>query len=439
MPLLRLAMVALTIAAAVLPTSATAQDARPRLSAIELFELADRARAEGRDEDALALYTALTRDPDLEIRTEARFRKGMLLSALGRNVDAALAFRELLDERPDATRVRLELAKVLAQLGDDGGARRALRQAQAAGLPDGVEQLVDQFAAALRSTKRLGGSIQLALAPDSNVNRATSARTLDTVIAPLTLSQDARRQSGLGLRVSGQGYARIAIADDVALLPRLSSTGSLYRDAQFNDISGSALLGVEWSSGRDRITTSVGPTWRWYGTRLYARTKTVAFNWIHPLSRRAQLSAGASVARARYQLNPLQSGGLFDGSLAVERALTPQSGIGIALGVTRQSARDPGYATWAGSAGLSGWYDIARSTLFASIAVRRIEGDARLFLFPKRRREWLTHVSAGATFRSLTIAGFAPLLRASYERNVSSVALYEYQRLAGEVGITRAF
>lgn len=122
--------------------------------------------------------------------------------------DAAIAFRALLDEQPNAPRVRLELARALAAIGDDGGARRQIRQAQAAGLPPEVAVTVGRFDRALRSRKPWGGTFELALAPDSNINRATQARVLDTIIAPLTLSEDARAQSGHGVRLAGQATYR---------------------------------------------------------------------------------------------------------------------------------------------------------------------------------------------------------------------------------------
>src|SRR5690606_41624939 len=123
-----------------------------------------------------AFYDGVSHDPDIEIRTVARFRKGMLLAQLGRNADAAVEFRALLDEKPDAARVRLELARVLAVLGDEAGARRALRQAQAAGLPADVVSVVDQVAAALRSDRRAGGSVQIGFAPVRQICR-TSGRS----------------------------------------------------------------------------------------------------------------------------------------------------------------------------------------------------------------------------------------------------------------------
>lgn len=431
-------LAALVLALAI-PLSAAAQLVQTGLTAPDLFAAADRARAAGAITDALALYDALARDPDSEIRAEARFRKGMMLAGARRYAEAATSFRALLDEKPGATRARLELARVLALMGDEAGARRAVRQAPAAGLPDDVAITVDQFARALRSSRPYGGSLQVALAPDTNVNRATQARTLDTIIAPLTLSREARARSGLGVKLAGQGYARVPVADDLALLPRVSGLATLYRQSTFDDISASALLGLEWRRGGDRWSPSVGATWRWYGGAPYARTTSATLDWLHPLGQRAQLVVHGGAARVGYRRNPLQDGALLDASLGYERAVTARSGFAATLAGYRQTARDPGYATVAGGPRLSAWQELGRTTLFAATGLSRLEGDARLFLFSDRRREWLLTASAGTTLRRLTVRGFAPTVSVVAERNWSTVGLYRYRRLAAEIGLARAF
>ncbi|WP_126174309.1 surface lipoprotein assembly modifier [Altericroceibacterium xinjiangense] len=418
---------------------ARAQQQLENLRATDLFALAAEAAAKGQSDDPLTLYNALSRDPDIEIRTEARFRKGQLLESLGRPADAALEYRAILDAKPDATRVRLELARMLVLLGDERGARRALRQAQAAELPPDTAALIDQFAASLRSRRPFGGSVQVGLAPDTNINRATSARTLETIIAPLTLSEDARGQSGVGLLAAGQAYARVSVAPDLSIVPRVSGRGAFYRESAFNDISGSALLGLEWQLGNDRLTPSAGRTWRWYGDNLLATTDTVTLTWIRPVNRRMQVIASGSAAYADYKQNRLQSGGLYDLSATLEYALDQRSGIGTTLSGTRQDAADPGYATTSGGFVLYGWREAGRTTVFATVGARRTAGDERLFLFLEPRREWLLQASAGATLRQFTWQGFAPTVRAGIERNVSNVGLYDYRRFNTEFGITRAF
>ena len=103
-----------------------------QMTAQQLFDLADNALAKENLVVAEAAYRALAQDTDAEIRSEAHFRLGMLLAALGRHAEAARLFRRILDEKPNAQRVRLELARVLVNMGDDTGARRALRDAPCA-------------------------------------------------------------------------------------------------------------------------------------------------------------------------------------------------------------------------------------------------------------------------------------------------------------------
>lgn len=428
---------ALAVAGAAMP--APAQTHIDHLSSVDLFDLADRARAAGQIDDAIAFYDALTNDPDTQVRAEARFRKGMMFADAKRWREAAIAFRALLDEQPNAPRVRLELARALAAMGDESGARRQIRQAQVTGLPPEVAVTVGRFDRALRSRKRWGGTFEVALAPDTNINRATQARVLDTIIAPLTLSEDARAQSGVGMRFAGQAFTRIGLIENLTLVPRISGLANLYRDHEFNDVSGSFLIGIEWLYGRDRLNVSAGPTRRWFGSRRYADTGAVTVDWLHGMGRTSQLVATASVSEANYARNDLQDGTLYDLGLSFEQALSARAGASVTLSGTRQTARDPGYATMAGGVTVTGWREAGHTTLFVSAGLRRTEADAALFLFGTRRQEWLMNARTGATFRGLAYRGFAPYIRLAYERNISTITLYQFRRVATEIGITRAF
>ena len=129
------------------------------LSAGQIFDVAESARQARDFETAQAAYRALFADADPELRIEARFRLGLMLADdLQRYSDAAVEFRHILDVKPHAARVRLELARVLAASGDVRAAGRELRAAQAAGLPPQVEQMVRFYANALSARKTLGGS-----------------------------------------------------------------------------------------------------------------------------------------------------------------------------------------------------------------------------------------------------------------------------------------
>ena len=410
------------------------------LNAAELFALADLARDEGDYATAETAYLALTQDPDLELRTEARFRLArMYANQMDRRRDAAVLLRRILDDKPDAAPVRLELARVLAELGDYQAARRELRAVQSGPLPPEVSQLVRFYANALNTTKLLGGSLDVAIAPSTNINRATSSDTLDTVIGDFDLSEDAQAKSGIGLSLKGQGYARVPLSTRTDLLLRLNAAGDLYRESRFDDAALAVQAGPQFLSGRDRLAVSLTAGRRWYGLDPYTWFYGLSGNWEHPIGNRTQLRIDASALKEENEVNRLQDTDRYTAAVSLDRAFSSTTGGGVRLVGSRDDARDPGYAdvTAGGSAYL--YREWGRTTAVANVAYRRLEADERLFLYPRARRDDNLDLSLSGTFRTLTVGSFAPLARLRYERNWSTVGIYDFDRLSVEFGVVSAF
>lgn len=427
-------------------SAAWAQEASPppplrrvHLSAAQLFELADAALDKGDFQTAETVFRALTDDSSLPTRNEARFRLAMLLASQGKRKEAAVLLRQILDEEPSAQRVRLELAHVLDLMGDEAGARRALREAQAGGLPPDVARIVDRYSAALRAQKPLGASFELAIAPDSNINRATRSDTLGTVLGDFTLNQDAQARSGVGLALRGQVYGRLLLGKKTSLLARVSGAGDFYREGEFNDMSLGISAGPEFHLGSDRLAVEAGANWRWFGGDPYATTLTANLNYLHPLGRTSQVRTTAGIGAIANKRNRLQSGHYYSLSLSYERALSSRAGIGVTLSGDQQSLRDPGYSTTSGQVTLLGYSEFGPTTLVATLSYGRLEADQRLTIFPERRIDDLYRASLALTVRKLRVGPFSPFLRITGERNRSSIELFDYRRLRTEVGINRAF
>lgn len=432
--------------AAVASSAAGAQsqggDAKPlQLTAGELFQFADAARDAADFATAESAYRALATNPDIELRTEARFRLALMLAdRMGRPRDAAIELRRILDEKPGAARVRLELARMDALLGRLGAAEREFRAAQASGqLPPDVERAVRFYASALAAAKPVGGSLELALAPDSNINRATRADTLGTVIGDFTLNDDARARSGLGLSARAQGYARLALGSKARLLARVSGSGDFYRTGQFDDYALALQLGPEFQSGADRITFAAGPSWRWYGQQPFS------FGWggsavlQHPLGKRTQMRAEAALSRLDNRRNDLQDSTIYAGTLGLDRAFSARFGGGLQLRASRTAARDPGWSDWTGGASGYLFREIGRTTLVVDGGYSRLTADERLFLYPRKRVDDRFNIGLSATFRAIQWKGLAPFVRLRAERNRSTVGIFDFSRRAAELGVTSAF
>ena len=429
----------LSILLAVPTLGATARPVTIRATAGQMLSLADEMARHGNNGEAENILEVLARDPDRDIRDEARYRRAKLLRARANYRDAALLLRRILDERPDATPVRIELAQLLDRMGDKDGAWREVRAAQAAGLPPAVARLIDRYSDALRAQRPFGASFEIAIAPDSNINRATRSDSLGTVLGDFQIADDAKAKSGTGVSLNAQAFRRVGIGGDASLLFRASGFGNIYRHGAFNDIAADLAAGPELAFGRNRLQVEFGATQRWYGQKPYARSARLAGVFSHPLGSRTLLRATASAALVDNQLNDLQDGKSYYGRVQIERALTPSTGLAASLSADRQALKDPGYATTGWRTALTGWHDLGRMTLTASVEFGRLHADDRLLLFPDRREDRYQRVSLGASFRQFQYAGFAPVVRFSIERNRSSIAFYDYRGTRTEMAIVRAF
>ena len=438
----RIMLAAIGMAAALLAASSAAaapQQLTVTATGSQLLGLAEQLLRAGDTAKARIILAALTADPSSDIRNEARFRSAKLLVAAGQTSRAALLLRQVVDERPDALPARLELAGLLDRMGDKDGAWRQVRAAQALGLPPAVARIVDRYSEALRAQRPFGASLEIALAPDSNINRATRSDTLGTVLGDFAIDRDSKAKSGTGLALNAQAYRRLPLGEDASLLVRLTGFGNLYRDKDFNDIAADVAAGPELNLGRSRVQAEVGVTQRWFGQKQFMRSARVGAIVSHPLGRRTLLRLSGSAALVDNQLNDLQDGKSFSGQLSAEHALSATTGLAASLGIDRASLKDPGYSTTGWRAGLTGWRDFGRVTLSAGAEFGRLHADERLLLFPDRREDRFLRFSLGATFRQLQFRGFAPVARFSIERNRSTIEFYDFKRVRTEFGISRAF
>jgi hypothetical protein len=408
------------VVAAPVPALAEAAPARQTvtLTPAQLFLYADGARDAGDFAAAEAAYRALAANPDIELRTEARFRLAMMLADKQQKYrEAAVELRKILDEKPKAARIRLELARMHAQLGNSGAAARELRAAEAAGLPPEVEQMVRFYANALTARKPFGGSLEVAIAPDSNINRATKSDTLGTVIGDFTLDEAAKAHSGVGLSLRGQTYARVPLAAKANMLARLSGSADIYRDHAFDDFILSLQVGPELVSGADRLSLSAGPGWRWYGTDPYSFTVGGNAAWQHPMGKRTQLRLDGGVARVNNKRNDLQDAIVWSLSAGLDRAFSARFGGGVQIYGAREAARDPGYATASGGLGTYLFREFGQTTAVLALGYSHLEADDRLALYPQRRVDDRFTANLSATFRAARVGSVAPLARIKWERN----------------------
>lgn len=441
---LRWAAVPLLMAAAPAWASPATPDNTPSRfvqlgSASDVLAIAEEAFRRGDTAAAEIAFRALLEDPKPEVRAEARFRLAKMIAAAGRTSEAAVLLRRILDDHPGAAPARLELAALLNRMGHQDSALRELRALRATDLPPNVARFVDRWSASLQSSKLFGVQVELALAPDSNINRATRSDTLSTVIGDFTFDEDSRRKSGVGIAARGWGHYRLSLGKDLNLVARASADLNLYRHKDFNDISTELSVGPEFRLLDTRFTLEAGLGQRWYGMKPYQRQLRLSGSATRSLGATSQLRIDASLRWSNNAVNDLQDGRGFTVGARFERALSQTTSIAANLVTDRFEARDDAYSTRSWAAGVTAYRDLGRMTVSLGAEIGHLEADERLFLLPDAREDRLTRFSLGAVFRQLTVAGFAPMTRIIVERNRSSVEFYDFKRTRTEFGVSRAF
>lgn len=423
----------------VIPNRKEREEAPVTLSTAQTFAAVDLLLHDRRTGDAEILLRALTSDPLLSVRSEARFRLGKLHAERGDYRGAATLYQALLDEEPSAGAVRLELARIYARLGETAAAARELRRAQAGHLPIEVARSVDRISTALRNSAPVGFDLSLGLAPDTNINRATASRTIDAQGIVLTVDRDGRATSGIGLTIGAQGFARLPLTPKVGLLVEITGAASLYPSGRYDDIAAAIAVGPEIRRSHTRIRPAVVVGRRYFDRdRLYDQIGA-AIEVRRDIGRTAQLSTAATVSRLTYPSRPFLTGATYIISADLEKALTPQLFILGGISASRTDAKDPAYATRTIGARLIVSRDLGRITLFGGSSYSHLQADAPFGLFDKTRRDEYADAQIGLSARFLAIKGLVPSARLQVSRNKSTIGLYDFKRTRLEVSLSRQF
>ena len=193
--------IALLLAIAFVPGAGAQEPPRPAISTETLIEAARNALAKGELDDAEFLLEGL--EPGEGDVDELDFLRGMIAMQRGNWQSAIARFRAMLIRNPDLPRPRLELARAFFLEGEDNLARHHFERVLAGKPPEAVVKNVQRYLDAIRARRRWDAHFGLALAPDSNVNNASTADIVWLYGLPFRVTDESKPSSGVGLIVWG--------------------------------------------------------------------------------------------------------------------------------------------------------------------------------------------------------------------------------------------
>ncbi|MBP7952472.1 MAG: hypothetical protein KAZ17_03200, partial [Sphingorhabdus sp.] len=240
-----------------------------RFTGAQLVAAAEAAIAQRDFANAAPLVEALGQAPDYKF--QHRFLKGFIAAETGDIAAAETAFRKILADDPKQTRVRLELARIMLMKGQEGAANYHFRLAQQdKDLPEEIRQTVSSIRSIIRSKRKWNLNFDFGIAPDTNINSATAAETVNINFGPtqvpLTLNDDARKKSGIGQTAGLSAGLRLKASEALAFIIYTDFRGVNYEGKSVDNFQLQLGAGPELrlSPSSSLSVQAIGEQ-RWYG------------------------------------------------------------------------------------------------------------------------------------------------------------------------------
>ena len=361
-------------------------------------------------------------------------KRGQWQTAIGR-------FRAMLARNPDLPRVRLDLALAYFQAGEDSNAAYHFRLALGdEDLPVVVRAHTLAFLDRIRRRKSWSVTGSLALAPDTNINNATSARQVELFGLPASLSEEARETSGVGVTANISGGYERRISPDLRLRVGAGLRTRTYRESDFNERVLSLRAGPRILFDKFDLRPQLTARQRWLGGDDYSLSygTELSGNWtVAPTWR-----LGASLGREWNEYETFLGDGHIDSlGLDLAHALGKATLVRGETALRREALDKDAYSWRELVVGLTVSRELSRGFVVSGGPVFRLrEYGAPLPVFgPKARRDRTLGTRVTVSNRYVSLAGFMPEITVRHEQRESNLALYDYRRTAAEIGLVRSF
>jgi hypothetical protein len=391
-------------------------------------------------QDWAGVRAAVAALPPGERATQSmRFVKAHALRQLGAPREALGLYQAMLADDASLQRVRLELAQTYREIGDVRAAEHNFRLALASGLPEAAQKNVRAILAELAQADRWRIGVSASIAPDSNINTATSATTADIFGLPFTLSDEARRVSGFSVNFGLTASRQFTLGAGAGWIVSGYSQTTQNRGESFDQTAAGFQIGPQWRRASLRFEAQAIGERQWFANKPFSESLGVQLAASNESPRgwaRIELSA----RRQDFDQGDQRDGWAYGAGW--RRAIYLSANRFIQLGVNGQrvEATSPVEAYW--TSGLSvGLYQglPAGFGLYVEPRAGWRRHDARNPLFGAQREDVSIGASARMIKRDWQVLGFNPYVGLQADRNASSIGLEDYNRVRGDFGFTRAF
>ena len=369
------------------------------------------------------------------------FIDGLILRGRGNLTGAVQKYRDALADNPGLTLVRSELAKTLAELGENDSAKHHL-ELLVADAPNAAEaQGIRSFIDTIDARHPFTFNTYVSVAPSTNVNNGSSIKKIylsDTE----SITPGEQEKSGIGFSTGASaGYAK-RLGNDFSLVLSGGVNAQIYNDKVFNTFGASESaelryllkdghVGMGMIGSQSIKSDASGLGYYSYGPRVGLQKD---------ITQRDRVNLSSVYEWRNYPDNALSDGTalMIDGSWS--HAFSSDLNVSVSGGYDRvKSGLDyNSYNSY--SAGL-GIYKEMPMGITANIhgQISQSDFDTIFPIYNVMRKDIRYTGTVGLTKRDFNIWGYAPALEYTYLFNDSNVANYHFDSHAVNFKLSKDF
>jgi len=417
-----------------------------KLTGDQLVTAAEKLVRQRRYAEAQPLIEALAQAP--QYRIQYLFLTGYVATENGRHDDAIAAFRNILEIDPKQTRVRLELARVLLLKGERDAADHHFRLAsQDRSLPPEIVATIRSARGIIRDQRAWRFNFDVGLAPDSNINNATSAEQVDLLVSPnnplpFQINPDARAKSGLGMVGSFSGGLQLKQSEKVNLLVDADGQFTHYKNNDFDDYILQLAVGPELRlSNRSTVSLQGVALQRWFGGKSAQRQFGGKLAFQSVLEQGQRIGAQLDVRHTESGFGAGLKGWQYSGYATYERVVARTMIASASAFVRRESLRDEAQSnTETGiNAGIGG--ELRRGInagLSGGVSYARYDAPIPIFSVDPRNDVRIT-ARAYVGSRAIRVLGFSPSIVYTFTHIDSNYRFFDADRHRVRFALARYF
>jgi outer membrane protein len=415
------------------------------LSSVQLLGLAEQLVRDGKYDEARPLVAALKAAPGMALPHS--FLEGLIAMGSGDAATATARFRTILKDHPDQTRVRLELAKALMMQGNLAAADYHLRLSLGdEDLPEDISRMIGNARSVIRSKRKFRFGFDVGFAPDSNINSATAAETVDINFGPnrvpVSLDDNARARSGLGATASFYAGMRLPAGGAFSLVTDLDADSVTYEDSAYSDYSVQIAAGPELAlSDRSELRFQAVGLYRWYGGEVAARQYGGKLTFQHEFAGSRRVALQLDGRRSESELNTGYTGWQMGANATFEQVVGRSAIVSFSAVARRDAMRSDFYSsrTLGLNAGIGGELPWGINAGISGGVTWSGYDDPQLVFSTEKRTDWRYQARAHAGLRQFRLAGFSPSVEYQFMKVDSNYDLYNSDRHRFQFKLARYF